>query len=693
MRRSTLALVLLLLFSGLCQGEVPIISHVFDATAGQSVVQQTFDLWIDGPGLWSFGALAPDGLAFVDQEGQITGEGLLLSGTGFMQSSCLLEAHFDLHLLGEGTHTLGLQVGLEGAEGILGLAIASGYWILPLKSDRVRVEREGVGQLSLPSGQWFLLEEADAVFHGEQEAWLPRSDIETAELTAQVGSIELWWGSSSRLWQAGDRDKVTLYLRGPSPAGELVLRCAPHVRLGAHWSLDGQDLGCEQGSNGGWILHLPSLAEGDHELTGVVQTLLPPTSGQAEIQALWQGVEAFLPIMIGRSWFDYDGLQRIQVDTHSPLLLPSGRIRSTSGRGSVSVEDEGLNVVIPLDDPTKPIWVGTGIAESILWSPKHSGTRGDGEDFILPILLWDQGFSWRLVARSSPWLLDITGERQLFRGQFGQARVEISPQRMMLQKAPQSARSKDGWQWLEAIDHRKGTYSKGPWLWSVEVPREEGNFPLLGVQYSGERLRVRLTPKDVELKLSYDSWAWGARASTRTLWVETVRPDLRWELNRQGLAFHYKDEGDRGLKLNWDAQNTLQIQLEWKPWEAYLKIGSTDDSQAGLRYKRATSRDRFLFLTRGAVQVKRELILLETAGHLGYVLAPWCTLYIGGSWSTSLLPEDDLHRMDLRYEAGLVIEPLPQLVAAVSWSNDQGWQFKGGIVLPILGRKSQASCE
>jgi hypothetical protein len=665
------------------------IRHVAHRTAVESVERQNVDLWIDAQGPWSLKALTPLGMAFLTQDEEITNEGVLTSGMASVETALELQTHFNLGLLGEGVHTLPMQVILEGAQGVLGLSISADYWIMPLNSDQTWVEREGVQPLLLASGQWFLLQEGDLLYHGEQGICLPSSVFNVMELPDYQEPTAIWWESPPHL-EAGDRAMVNLCLRGPSSASELILVSDPHLQIDSPWLLNGQELRGQPGANGRYLVQLPSLGSGSHELQGTVLAFLPPDRDPVIIRACWRGVEAVLPIVIGRSWFDYDGMQRIQVDTDAALLLPSGRVRSGSG-GHVLVEDEGLNVVLPLANPTAPFWVGTKVAESVLWSSK--GIGADGEGFVLPIFLWDQGLSWRLVAKAGQVLLDATGQRQLFRGQFGSASLEIGPKGMVFASASPSPEQKDGWRWLETMELHKGTYHQGPWLWSLEIPRDASHLPSLGVQYRGERVGFRLTPGDVQLRLSYENWAWGARASTRTLWLETIQPHLRGELNPQGLSFQYRAGENKGVKLDWKVENTLEFRLEWAPWEAYLRTGFAADSEAGLRYKQAFSRGRWLSLTKAAIQAKNELLLMETGGHLGYVLAPCCTLYVGGTCSATMRRGPDRPLMDLRYEAGLLFHPLPQLLASLSWSTDKGWQVKGGIAIPIMSRRTDGDSE
>lgn len=694
MKTSFLMLVLVLMIPGFCLGEGPILEHIADPMALSFVATQSMDLWVDALGPWQFRAECPDGLRFLDQDGHLVQGGQITSGIGPRQSSHVLDVHIDLSVFAAGRHSLHLQVFLEGAQGILGLPIFPHTWILPLNSGKVQVERER-GVVSIPSGQWFLLEPGDRLFYDQQEVFM--FGLEPQSKATQVGQIptDFWWAAESFNVETGDWGALKLNIQGPSLGGDLIFRSNPYLHMGTSWSLNGRTLACFRDAEGSLRIRIPILPPGVHELNGSVQALLSPPGGQGEIWALWQGREALCTVQIDRSWFNHDRVETLQVDTTSPLLLPSGRIHRMNGRGGVSVEGGELNVVIPLDDPTQPIWTGLPLAGSLPRSP-HSKEQEESGDFVLPVFLWDQGLSWRLVTRSGPWFLDATAKRQnlYIQGQFGTTSVEISPskQRALISSNLQRPQGDGGWYWWDTLDLRKGTYSQGKWLWTVHIPRQSGHMPVFGVQYRGENVGVRIGPEDVGLRVSSNTWAWGANLKAQRLWAETFRPPLRLEVSPQGVRFKYQHRGQGDLQVRWEV-GCLHLEFKGELWEAYLKARSQGPLEGGLRYKKGSSKGRVLSNFNTALQIKNEMTFQETKGQLGHVLSPWCTLYVEGGVRTSFSWKEQLLRNDLIYGGGLILNPLPQVVAQVGWSNEQKWFVKAGVVVPIVGRKTLVDFE
>ena len=288
MKTSFLMLVLVLMIPGFCLGEGPILEHIADPMALSFVATQSMDLWVDALGPWQFRAECPDGLRFLDQDGHLVQGGQITSGIGPRQSSHVLDVHIDLSVLAAGRHSLHLQVFLEGAQGILGLPIFPHTWILPLNSGKVQVERER-GVVSIPSGQWFLLEPGDRLFYDQQEVFM--FGLEPQSKATQVGQIptDFWWAAESFNVETGDWGALKLNIQGPSLGGDLIFRSNPYLHMGTSWSLNGRTLACFRDAEGSLRIRIPILPPGVHELNGSVQALLSPPGGQGEIWALWQG--------------------------------------------------------------------------------------------------------------------------------------------------------------------------------------------------------------------------------------------------------------------------------------------------------------------------------------------------------------------------------------------------------------------
>lgn len=638
------------------------------------------DLWIHGGEAWSLGASASVGLGFLDQDGQRVTKGLISSGIGTLQESIQLNVALDSAQLGQGVHSLKLHLKLVGAQGILGFSLASDYWLLPLNSGDVWLERESEGKVAIPDGKWCLLEDGERVFYAGEEVLLPKAELQVlGDRIQEVSQRDLWWESSFLNLKAGDEGEIKLNLQGPSEGGELTLGSNEYLEL--EWGLES--------------LYIPPLPPGIHEIALSVLALLPPQGVQGEIWASWQGQEARLKVPIDRKWFEYGGIQEIQVDTDAPLLLPNGRVTRPNGMATVSVENKGLNVIVPMGNPKEVIWVGLPLAESVLWSIKTPEEKDPEKDFVIPIFIWDEGLTWRLVAGSEPWFLDVTEDRTRFKGRFGAINVETSQGQVSVTSTPHGLHKQGGWHWLEDADVRKGVFSLGKWQWRLTIPRQSQQPPSLGVQYSGESLRLRVTQKNAELRFSYDTWAWGGGLAPKNLWnlwVETVSPHIRLEADSQGVTFQYRSEHLQKVKLHLDPEKNLEALLKFDPWEAIFRIKPQGCAEIGLRYQGVTSRGSLLSVTKGAVQVKNQVVLAEVQGQLGYVLSPNCTIYAEGALGATMGRQGVL-QSHFRYGGGLIFKPLPQLLASVGWNNHQGWQFKAGLVIPFVGRKTESNFE
>ncbi len=696
MKQGAVVLCVLLLWVGPCLAEGPQIRHSIGEMT-PPVVRQGVDLWIDATGPWSLWGQGTTGISFLDHGGHIVGQGQLAYGAGPGQSPLSWEIHFDLQELRVGRQTLQMQLVLEGAQGILGLPLSGDTWILPLNNHRVRVERRDKEAFFPASGQWFLLQPGDRVFSGGQEVFFTAMQPEHVGVRAKEVHGGLWWSNDLPNLETGEWGLFALHLQGPSPAGSLVLNSSPYLRLGADWSLFGQVLDCSAGSAHQLTIHIPELPAGLHTLTGSVQALLPPVGGRGDLAALWQGQGAFRQVAIGRTWFDHGGLEKIQVNASTSLILPDGQRQHMSGHGVISIKDDHLNAVIPRGDPGKPLWTGLPLSESVVWTPNVHPEDNLQPDFFMPVLLWDQGFTWRLLSSSGPWFLDLAPEQQLLliQGEHGFARLEIVPgeKKAIISSTWQDSTGSEGWQWGENVRSRTGIYSQDRWRFTIDIPREAKLRPSLSVQYRSENFGVGISQHDLALRFSSTTWAWGARLNPPTIWLESNESFVRYGLNPQRLQISYPI-CDRGQgKLEWNLGQNIQVGLRAEPWEAYLNMRRTGQSEGGLRYKQASSRGRFLSLVKAGLQLKNRLIMLEAGGELGYVIAPWCTLYLEGGLGANILHQGSLAGLDLRYGGGVIVKPLPQVVIVGGWNSTEEWYLKAGVVVPFVGRKTQEDFE
>ncbi|MGB4396582.1 MAG: hypothetical protein WBJ49_04780 [Limnochordia bacterium] len=660
------------------QAETPRLHQKAGPRQEEAVFQQTLDLWLDAPGPWRLLASASPGLTFSAGESGMLREGTLLEGSGPYRGRLELELRCQLPFAA-GTHTWELAVSLEGAQGLVGLELAEAFWVLPLWTWEAEVERKGEF-IPLPAQEWFRVAADDRLFYRGQQLLPKVPDESTQALGRPLGESEaqLAWLPPFLSLEAGERVEVSLLLQGPAPPGTLVLAGSPELWLSSRWSLAGEELEAS-GSGSNLSLNLPPLPPGSHELQGTVQALLPWEEGTASVEASWQGLQAVLDLEVRRGWFDYGGVERIAVEGEGgALLLPQGRL-AQAGQ-PVTVPSGRLNAILPLADPAQPIWTGLPLGESLVHTVEVEGA--ELSSFFVPILLWDEGFSWRVAAGSAKWLLDAGDRGFTFR--WGALSVEGSPGKARASLTLLDQAAEGSWRWRRTTSAYHGSFTAGSWRFSVELPQAEGQSPALAAAYVKDRWRLHVELGDVRLRFSGQNWTWGGALRARTVWLASRDGALQLELRPQRFTASFKPGGNTRLQLALEP-GQLRVELKHLPWEGYFHSRSSG-SELGLRFKQAWARDKWLFLSRGALQRKGGLTLLELGQAAGYQLTPWCTIYAEGVFG--LLPS-----ASWRADVGVILTPLPQVVLATGLDSQRGWHWRAGIVLPFGGRETPEECE
>jgi hypothetical protein len=366
------------------------------------------------------------------------------------------------------------------------------------------------------------------------------------------------------------------------------------------------------------------------------------------VQAQWQGEESALQVHITRGWFQHNAVQRIRIDHPGGILLTPQGLLEQVGEAAV-VSGDTLNVILPLENPQQPIWTGLPISEMLLWTvePRPDGAEGA---FLVPILLWDDGFSWRVAAGSEELLLDTWD--QGFRLEWGSFLLEGSPGTVTASAAPVLQAEDGRWRWRQSLQAYQGRWQQGRWRWEVELPRQEGKIPAAAVEYTGEQWRLRLTPKDVSLGFQGARWSWGTSLRSKVVWLEQKERMFRLELDpeRVKARFRLGEKGRLGVTID---PTQIHLELQHLPWEGYAKSSSSG---------------------------------WELGQTLGYQLTSWCTLYAEAVFRLSPEPR-------CRTDLGLVLMPLPQTVVAAGIDSEKGLHWKAGIVLPLVSRESLEECE
>ncbi|HHT42239.1 MAG TPA: hypothetical protein GX014_02395 [Firmicutes bacterium] len=155
------ALVLVLLMAPLVSAEAPILSGQGVLGRETIMIRQSVQLWVAAEGAWQLTGSSAQDVTLFDWRGEPAVSGRILEGSGPYQGSLQLECHWHSPFAA-GRYERELRLALDGAKGILGLALAAEHWILPLSNHQVWVERDEAA-IVLPSGKWFLLQLGDGL--------------------------------------------------------------------------------------------------------------------------------------------------------------------------------------------------------------------------------------------------------------------------------------------------------------------------------------------------------------------------------------------------------------------------------------------------------------------------------------------------------------------------------------------------
>ena len=157
------------------------------------------------------------------------------------------------------------------------------------------------------------------------------------------------------------------------------------------------------------------------------------------------------------------------------------------------------------------------------------------------------------------------------------------------------------------------------------------------------------------------------------MWLAIRDGALQLELRPQRFTASFKPGGNTRLQLALEP-GQLRVELKHLPWEGYFHSRSSG-SELGLRFKQAWARDKWLFLSRGALQRKGGLTLLELGQAAGYQLTPWCTIYAEGVFG--LLPS-----ASWRADVGVIQMCIRDRCSAMSGSRL--WRVRGSSVFEAV---------
>ena len=664
-----LALLLVLFSSTAYMGGRPVISTVVRPFEQAVSLTQAFELWVDEPGRWQLSLICPHGLT-LDQP--------LWQGNGGGYERRAVDIGVNSAALGEGLHRLKLEIIMEGAQAILGLPCAGEYWILPLNGPHVRIINARGLPLEITNEEWVLVEEGAEVFFNGSRLERPQQKALSAPSPAAAGGALRWVAEGLHL-EAGEKQEVVLALTGPLPVSQLELFCGPDLAIGGSWDLGGRLLMSESLSSTQNVLKLPPLGPGDHLLRGYVRALLPREARRTSLRASLPGSEAVLAITIGRDWFDFSHLHFLQLDRAAsggdlPLLMPDGGLHYP-GDGPVLARSPRLAAVVPLAAPDCPVWVGVPLGE-IAPFPFQPGPAPS--QFILPVLVWDPDFTWRLIAKREEWLLDLSGKHSQVLGKVGPLLLTAADGRMTVANQLNHYQDSHGWRWWKGFSRTGGAWSGATWGFTFEIPR--GQKPYFSLQYAGAGVRARVSADDAVLSLERGKLNFGFRWKTKGLWVRALDQSWRLDVDRDRLKLQAAVGSSFNCSLQANFGQKWVLNVDGELTEFYVSGERLQMEEWGVRFRMPNSAGPRHALTTGAAQLRDGIALFEIAHQQGYRFSPRLAIY---ARATVRGMDGKVH---FNCGAGLIYTPLPQLLGNLDWDWEGGWRFRAGIAIPLLRR-------
>ncbi len=154
--------------------------------------------------------------------------------------------------------------------------------------------------------------------------------------------------------------------------------------------------------------------------------------------------------------------------------------------------------------------------------------------FILPVFVWDQDFTWRLIAKREEWLLDLSGKHSQVLGKVGPLLLTAADGRMTVANQLNHYQdSQGGWRWWKGFSRTGGAWSGATWGFTFEIPR--GRKPYFSLQYAGAGVRARVSADDAVLSLERGKLNFGFRWKTKGLWVRALDQSWRLDVERDRL--------------------------------------------------------------------------------------------------------------------------------------------------------------
>ncbi len=635
-------------------------------------VELPFDLWLEATGQWD--------LTFSGGEIQA-----VFSGQGDFQGRKTLSACFDGGVLGGGKFAIDVSIVLQGAQGILGLPLADKYWVMPLNTEKVALREEDGTSRPLANYEWQVLKAAETVTLAA--AALKKPQVNKAAAASGAEAPE--FGKVFRFRPAGlslapgELREIDVVFSGPRAAAKLFFAVPDGYYLSPAWSLGGRQLELEHcPARDQWFLSLPALGPGENVLRGSLQAAFPAETA-AELAAFFKGEKAVLSLNSKKGWLGQDFLTSVKlVEAGKPApgipgLLPDGRTRSTDEKGRLVFPSDAFGPLLPGNDPKQLIWLG-----GALGTEREIKAEKTGPNYLLPIFMWDGGFSWRLLGSLKDVFFDTGRDGGSIRLRAGSLQLTGGRDVFKLSSAPAEYRHQD-WYWREDHLRRLISLQKEDWRWELSLPKKQPEKPSFALHLEKRGLAAQVGSEDVELSWGTKRWRLGVRLKKRQAWAAFRRGALRLEIERGKIKARWQSPRLGRWQLSYNRQKMFHLKGGQGPWEVFA-AREKGRWQAGFRFADAVySTPPWHISLQGAVFTDRGLTLAEAGLGVGYRIADFWDLYLKNTWQLTA-PAASGATLNHAYELGLVFRPASFGAAQLAWAKKGGLVLRLGVALPII---------
>ncbi len=636
------------------------------ARPGQLTVLQRFNFWLaEGDNcqavLWGHESLAH---RVAGGEWCPAGQGAAFRiGPGQVE---VWEIAVDLGWVPPGSYAYEGKLGLDGGAGLVW------HWgemlqVMPLNSHDFAVWAEE-GAVFLAPGKWHAFSDPVEIrWQGEHVPVGSPARVHSSTYPEWTVEEKLRWLVGRPAIRAGESAALTVRLTGPAPAAVLEVALPPWLVLQGMWEVSAG--ATDQRYDGVWLVEIPALDAGESvDVTGVVAALLPPRDLSTEVEAVWQGLRASLPLRIGRGWFARPSqLQLAATRAGKPaadvefILADGTRVRSdASGRLAADV-GPGLQPIFLADNPRVPYWV-TALPELPTCMEVELAQAGVQPVTVFGSGVMGAGGRWQAAVHGSGFrALAEAGSSQIQLGDDWQAELNHGSLAVSRREALQSYR--DGkWWWQGRNNGWRGVYRSAPLNLAVDVPAR--GVPDLHIQVQEGRVQVAASSRGIAVSCTGPQFSFGADSSRSVAWAAIRPANLRMAVSPKGWSLQRQSAAGR-LVVEWQFGDGLIVEAE----HPNLSVAARVDSVGSWRW------GMYTHLGRGwnaALQVVDTHCLLELCRSGGWRVTKNLAAFASGS--LQLGP----YGLGYHWQAGVQLTPLPWLGAQLSYDSLSGLDWQVG---------------